>query len=91
MVEKFDSIFDTLEANDSVIPESLALSVYKLYMEYLFDEYQWFVYNYCVDHYPGFNDKLFNIDKDKLWKYPAWRAFVKSPVWKIGKKIFKRD
>ena len=91
MVEKFDSIFDTLEANDSVIPESLALSVYKLYMEYLFDEYQWFVYNYCVDHYPGFNDKFFNIDKDKLWKYPAWRAFVKSPAWKIGKKIFKRD
>ncbi len=89
MIKKFENIFDNIKSSNIVVPESLALGIYKTNMEFLVDEYEYFKEVYDREHYPELYVKGI-IDKDKMWKHPAWRLFVKSPLWKVAKKIVKR-
>ena len=91
MVEKFEEIFDTLKPNGVKVPKNLALSAYKSNIEYLYDEYEWFTSNYIMDHYPELLSNMSSqIFKDRMWQHPMWRLLVKTPLWKVAKKIVKK-
>ena len=94
MVKKFENIFDTIKPSGATIPVRVGLSSYKIVMEYLFDEYNYFVVGYNAEHYSEYNKKFLGMNyyrfKEKAWQHPVWRVFVKSPIWKIGKKVMKK-
>ena len=104
MIANMEKEFDTLMSMDKkyMSNEKEHIDIYKELLNNHFlvirNDYTWLcseyyrkVYGVRIDSPKVHKDHpRLRLIKEKLWEIPIWRAFVRTPIWKFGKKIFRR-
>ena len=98
MEKEFDSILKLKKSQLTEISSYKGIFKDLLNHYYLGDkkEYAWSCREYYrkiygVEIFDDNNVSFKSLIKKVLWKVPGWKYFVKTPIWKIGKKVLKRN
>lgn len=92
MQKEFDNVLKNHKAEEPDDNENIYLELINQYLLNNTKEYQWLICQYIENVFGiriGKRKYSYAIEnfKNKMWKNPLWRLFVKSPVWKYGKKV----